>query len=132
MTRKRSEEGRTREHSSEHSRRKHRKVGRSKTAGERDGASPVKVEKALPVDAARTSPVEAAKTLSVEGAKALSVEGVKELPVEAARALLEACEGTVASLSARLALMVSADFVPCENTARTKISRGDVRERCSA
>ena len=140
MAGKRSEKGRTREYCSEHSRRKHRKVGRSKTAGERDGASPGKVEKALPVDAARASPVEAAKTLSVEaaktlsveGAKALSVEGVKELPVEAARALLEACEGTVASLSARLALMVSADFVPCENTARTKISRGDVRERCSA
>ncbi len=52
-------------------------------------------------------------------------------PVEAAKALIEVCEGTVASLSARLALMVSADFVPCENTARKK-SRGDGRERCSA
>ena len=53
-------------------------------------------------------------------------------PAEAAEALIEVCEGTVASLSAQLALMVSADFVPCENIARTKYPRRDGRERCSA
>ena len=53
-------------------------------------------------------------------------------PVEVAKALLEVCEGTVASLSAQLALMVSADFVPCENTARTNDSCRVGKERCSA
>ena len=50
---------------------------------------------------------------------------VAEQSRQAARELLAACEGTVASLSARLALMVSVDFVPNENTARTN-SRGIV------
>ena len=57
---------------------------------------------------------------------------------EIARELLERCEGTVASLSAQLALMVSADFVPDENIDRTKVSlrRGEtdcrVGQRSSA
>ena len=42
---------------------------------------------------------------------------------EIARMLLERCEGTIASLTAQLALMVSADFVPCENIERTKNDR---------
>ena len=42
-------------------------------------------------------------------------------PEEVARSLLAACEGTVASLAAQLALMVSEDFVPHENIARNKI-----------
>ena len=96
MTRKRSEERRTREHSSEHSLRKQRKADRTETTGGKNGTS----------------------------------------PEEVAEALLETCEGTVASLSARLALMVSADFVPCENIARTKNSCekdcGDGRARSSA
>ena len=124
MARKRREEGRKREYCSEHSRRRQRKADRTKTTGERNRGSPVEAAKALSVDAARALPVEAAKALSVDAAKVS--------PMDAAKALLEACEGTVASLSARLALMVSADFVPCENTARTKISRGDGRGRCSA
>ena len=41
-------------------------------------------------------------------------------PEEVARSLLAACEGTVASLAAQLALMVSEDFVPNENTERNK------------
>ena len=40
-------------------------------------------------------------------------------PEEAARALLAACEGTVASLAAQLAMAVAEDFVPDENTVRT-------------
>ena len=96
MTRKRSEERRTREHSSENSLRKQRKADRTETTGGKNGTS----------------------------------------PEEVAEALLETCEGTVASLSARLALMVSADFVPCENIARTKNSCvedcGDGRARSSA
>ena len=45
-------------------------------------------------------------------------------PEEVARALLGACEGTVASLAAQLALMVSADFVPDENIGRTRNETG--------
>ncbi len=41
-------------------------------------------------------------------------------PERVARALLGACEGTVASLVAQLALMVSADFVLNENIDRTQ------------
>lgn len=41
-------------------------------------------------------------------------------PEAVARSLLAACEGTVASLTAQLALMVSEDFVPHENIARNK------------
>lgn len=40
---------------------------------------------------------------------------------EIARELLERCEGTVVSLSAQLALMVSADFVMDENIDRKKV-----------
>ena len=45
-------------------------------------------------------------------------------PEVVARSLLAACEGTVASLAAQLALMVSEDFVPNENIARNKILAG--------
>ena len=41
-------------------------------------------------------------------------------PEEVAKALLGVCEGTVASLAAQLALMVSADFVQDENIGRTQ------------
>ena len=132
MTRKRSEEGRTREYCSEHSHRKQRKTGGAETVDERDGVLSAMVTKALSMEATRASPVDTARTSPVEAAKALPVDTARTSPVEAARVLLEACEGTVASLSARLALMVSADFVPDENTARTKTSRGDGRGRCSA
>ena len=56
-------------------------------------------------------------TMHGHGSKQLN----KKLPEALARNLLEKCEGTLASLSAQLALMVSEDFVPCENIARTKI-----------
>ena len=49
---------------------------------------------------------------------------VARTPEGVARGLLAACEGTVSSLAAHLALMVSADFVPDENIGRTKIARG--------
>ena len=48
---------------------------------------------------------------------------------EVVRTLLAACEGTVASLAAQLALMVSADFVPDENIDRTRIARGGGNSR---
>ena len=132
MARKRRDEGRTREHSSEHYRRKQRKADGTEMAGEKNEVSPVKVEKALPVDTARTSPGDVSKASPRETTKASLGDAARASPMDAAKALLEECEGTVASLSARLALMVSADFVPDENTARTKISRGDGRERSSA
>ena len=44
---------------------------------------------------------------------------------EVVRTLLAACEGTISSLAAQLALMVSADFVPNENIGRTKIANGN-------
>ena len=53
-------------------------------------------------------------------------------PEEVARGLLAACEGTMASLAAQLALMVSADFVPNENIGRTKIVRGGGSSRSPA
>ena len=59
-------------------------------------------------------------------------EEVARTPVEMVRTLLTACEGTVASLAAQLALMVSADFVPDENIGRTKIARGGGRSRSLA
>ena len=43
-----------------------------------------------------------------------------QTPEAVARSLLAACEGTVASLAAQLALMVSEDFVPGENIARNR------------
>ena len=43
-------------------------------------------------------------------------------PEDVARTLLAACEGTVTSLSAQLALMISADFVSDENIERTRKS----------
>lgn len=52
-------------------------------------------------------------------------------PEKVARGLLAACEGTVASLAAQLALMVSADFVPDENIGRTRMSREAGRLRGS-
>ena len=51
---------------------------------------------------------------------------------EVVRGLLVACEGTMASLAAQLALMVSADFVPNENIVRTKIARGGGSSRSPA
>ena len=57
-------------------------------------------------------------------------DGVSSM--EVAKVLLEACEGTLASLSAQLALMISADFVPYENITRTSTSRGEERGRSSA
>ena len=59
-------------------------------------------------------------------------EEVARTPEEMVRTLLAACEGTVASLAAQLALMVSADFVPDENIDRTKIARGGRRSRSPA
>ena len=53
-------------------------------------------------------------------------------PEEVARGLLAAWEGTMASLAAQLALMVSADFVPNENIDRTKIVRGGGSSRSPA
>ena len=53
------------------------------------------------------------------------------VPEEVARTLLATCEGTVSSLAAQLALMVSADFVPNENIGRTKIANGDAGVRSS-
>ena len=58
-------------------------------------------------------------------------EAVPRTPEEVARTLLAACEGTVSSLAAQLALMVSADFVPDENIGRTKIVNGNERLRSS-
>ena len=49
-------------------------------------------------------------------------ESSLRMPEEVARGLLGACEGTMASLAAQLALMVSADFVPDENIDRTRIA----------
>ena len=51
-----------------------------------------------------------------------SSEHSSRMPEEVARRLLVACEGTVASLMAQLALIVSADFVPNENIGRTMIA----------
>ena len=59
-------------------------------------------------------------------------EEVAQPPEEVARTLLAACEGTVASLAAQLALMVSAEFVPDENIGRTKIAREGGRLRSPA
>ena len=56
-------------------------------------------------------------------------EEVVRSPEEVVRTLLAACEGTVASLAAQLALMVSADFVPDENIDRTMIARGGRNSR---
>ena len=52
-----------------------------------------------------------------------------QTPEAIAKALLERCEGTVASLAAQLALMVSEDFVPCENIARNEMLVGGRRAR---
>ena len=54
---------------------------------------------------------------------------VARTPEEMVRALLAASEGTVASLAAQLALMVSADFVPDENIGRTRIACGGGNSR---
>ena len=54
-----------------------------------------------------------------------SAESSSRMPEEVVRGLLAACEGTVASLEAQLALMVSADFVPNKNIDRTKVAHGD-------
>ena len=53
-------------------------------------------------------------------------------PEGAAKDLLAACEGTIASLAAQLALMVSADFVPNENIGRTIVVSGGGGSRSSA
>ena len=64
--------------------------------------------------------------------KAGSVDG-RRTPERATRDLLAACEGTMASLAAQLALMVSADFVPNENIGRTTIVvSGDEGSQSSA
>ena len=57
---------------------------------------------------------------------------VERTPEEVARTLLAACEGTISSLAAQLALMVSADFVLNENIGRIKSETGGGRERSSA
>ena len=65
---------------------------------------------------------------SVQGIPHVSSREPRELertPEEVARTLLAACEGTISSLAAQLALMVSADFVPNENIGRTKIANGN-------
>ena len=69
----------------------------------------------------------------VEGAKEHEMERARE----SARELLGRCEGTVASLAAQLALMVSPEYAPNENTVRTEITDGagrggDSRGRSSA
>ena len=51
---------------------------------------------------------------------------------EVVRGLLVACEGTMASLAAQLALMVSADFVPNENIGRTEITHDGGSSRSPA
>ena len=62
-----------------------------------------------------------------------SVSDVKaKTPEVVARDLLAACEGTVASLAAQLALMVSADFVPDENIGRTRVAHDGRRSRSPA
>ena len=53
-----------------------------------------------------------------------AVENRTQTPEIIAKALLERCEGTMASLAAQLALMVSEDFVPCENIARNRMVAG--------
>ena len=53
-------------------------------------------------------------------------------PEGAAKDLLATCEGTIASLAAQLALMVSADFVPNENIGRTIVVSGGGGSRSSA
>ena len=59
-------------------------------------------------------------------------EKIARNPEEIARRILAACEGTMASLSAQVALMVSEDFVPDENIERTKIKPADRPVRSSA
>ena len=67
--------------------------------------------------------------MSYGRAPKVAVESRAQTPEVIAKALLERCEGTVASLSAQLALMVSEDFVSCENTARNGILAGVRRAR---
>ena len=65
---------------------------------------------------------EAAVGLKEGGGK----EGLREYSSERSRAreLLGRCEGTVASLAAQLALMVSPEYTPDENTVRTEVADG--------
>lgn len=59
-------------------------------------------------------------------------EKIARSPEEIAIRILAACEGTMVSLSAQIALMVSADFVPDENIDRTNIISIDGSIRSSA
>ena len=67
--------------------------------------------------------------MSCGQAPKVAVESRAQTPEVIAKALLERCEGTVASLAAQLALMVSEDFVPCENLARNRMLDGVRRTR---
>ena len=103
-------------------------------------ADPVPAAAVLPPESPEGD--ESDKAMGEEGMREYCTEQVrdgqdhsgdrKEWPPEkVARGLLAACEGTVASLAAQLALMVSADFVPDKNIGRTRMSREVGRLQCS-
>ena len=97
-------------------------------------SDPVPAAAVLPPDSSERGETGKEKgNLDIRECRSEQVRDGQTLKVkEVAREILEACEGTVASLAAKLELMVSADFVPHENIGRTKNVHDGGRLRSSA